>query len=55
MLILWQTWRVIKLEDWAEIRHLHLGEGMPIRAIARKLGLSRNTVRNAVRSATPPP
>jgi transposase len=54
MLILWQTWRVIKLEEWAEIRHLHLGEGMPIRAIARKLGLSRNTVRNAVRSATPP-
>jgi transposase len=54
MLILWQTWRVIKLEDWAEIRHLHVGEGMPIKAIARKLGLSRNTVRNAVRSATPP-
>jgi transposase len=45
---------VIKLEDWAEIRHLYLGEGMPIKAIARKLGLSRNTVRNAVRSAVPP-
>lgn len=42
------------MENWAEIRHLHLGEGMPIKAIARKLGLSRNTVRNAVRSTTPP-
>jgi hypothetical protein len=27
---------------------------MPIKAIARKLGLARNTVRNAVRSVQPP-
>jgi transposase len=45
---------VIKLEDWAEIRHLYLAEQMPIKAIARRLGLSRNTVRNAVRSVQPP-
>jgi transposase len=48
------TWRVIKVEDWAEIRRLYLAEGMPIKAIARRLGLSRNTVRNAVRSVQPP-
>ena len=42
------------MEDWAEIRHLYLAEEMPIRAIARRLGLSRNTVRNAVRSVQPP-
>ncbi|MFV2128381.1 IS21 family transposase [Micromonospora sp. LOL_013] len=45
---------MIKVEDWAEIRRLYLAEQMPIKAIARKLGLSRNTVRSAVRSAQPP-
>jgi transposase len=45
---------VIAVEDWAEIRHLYLAEQMPIKAIARRLGLSRNTVRNAVRSVQPP-
>jgi transposase len=45
---------VINVEDWAEIRRLYLAEGMPIKAVARKLGLSRNTVRNAVRSVQPP-
>jgi transposase len=54
MPILWQTWRVITVEDWAEIRRLYLSERMPIKAICRKLGLSRNTVRNAVRSVAPP-
>jgi transposase len=42
------------VEDWAEIRHLYLAEQMPIKAIARRLGLSRNTVRSAVRSVPPP-
>ncbi|GAA2708948.1 IS21 family transposase [Micromonospora olivasterospora] len=45
---------MIKVEDWAEIRRLYLAEQMPIKAIARKLGLSRNTVRSAVRSVQPP-
>jgi transposase len=45
---------VVNVEDWAEIRRLYLAEGMPIKAIARRLGLSRNTVRNAVRSVRPP-
>jgi transposase len=46
--------RVITVEDWAEIRRLYLAERMPIRAIAKKLQLARNTVRDAVRSTQPP-
>ncbi|WBB64660.1 IS21 family transposase [Streptomyces sp. WMMC500] len=45
---------MIGVEDWAEIRRLHRAERMPIRAIARKLGISRNTVRRAVASDRPP-
>jgi len=35
------------VEDWAEIRRLHRAEGMAIRAIARRLGISKNTVKAA--------
>ncbi len=42
------------MEDWAEIRRLHRAEGMGIKAIARYIGVSRNTVREAVRSQHPP-
>jgi transposase len=42
------------VEDWAEIRRLHRAEGLPIKAIARTLGVSRNTVRAAVASDTVP-
>ena len=42
------------MEEWAEIRRLYLAERMSIKAIARKLHLARNTVRNAVRSVQPP-
>lgn len=42
------------MEDWAEIRRLHRAEGMPIKAIARRLGLGRNTVRRALAAAGPP-
>jgi transposase len=45
---------VISVEDWAEIRRLHRAEQMPIRAIARKLGIARNTVRRAVADNEPP-
>jgi hypothetical protein len=41
---------VITVEDWAEIRRLHRAEGLPIKEVARQLGLSRNTVRGALRS-----
>ncbi|SBT40359.1 IS21 family transposase [Micromonospora narathiwatensis] len=45
---------MIALEDWAEIRRLHRAEGVPIKEIARRLGLARNTVRSALRAEAPP-
>jgi transposase len=45
---------VISVEDWAEIRRLCRAEGLPIRQIARMMGISRNTVRVALRSDGPP-
>lgn len=39
---------VISVEDLAEIRRLHRAEQMPVRAIARQLGIARNTVRRAI-------
>jgi hypothetical protein len=45
---------VITLDEWAEIRRLHRSEGLPIKAIARKLGISKNTVRRALRAEEAP-
>ena len=42
------------MEDWAEVRRLHRAEKVPIKAIARRLGVARNTVRSALASDTPP-
>lgn len=42
------------MEDWAEIRRLHRAEGVPIREVARRLGISRNTVRAALARERPP-
>ncbi len=42
------------VEDWAEIRRLHAQEQMSIRAIARHLGIARDTVTRAVNSPAPP-
>ena len=42
------------MEDWAEIRRLHRAQGVPIKAIARQLGIARNTVRAALVSDAPP-
>jgi len=41
---------VISADDWAEIRRLHRAEGVPIKEIARRLGIARNTVRAALRA-----
>ena len=45
---------MLSVEDWAEIRRLHRAEKMPIKVIARVLGMSRNTVRAAIASDGPP-
>lgn len=44
----------MSVEDWAEIRRLHRSEGMPIKAIARVMGVGRNTVRRALEAEGPP-
>ena len=41
-------------EDWAEIRRLHRAERVPIKVIARSMGISKNTVRKALRDDGPP-
>jgi transcriptional regulator with XRE-family HTH domain len=46
--------RVLKVEDWAEIRRLRRAEGMPIKAVARRLGVGLNTVRRALAADEPP-
>lgn len=45
---------MICVEDWAEIRRLHRAEQMQVRAIARHLGISKNTVKRALASDRPP-
>jgi transposase len=45
---------MLDVEDWAEIRRLHRSERMPIKAIARVMGISKNTVKAALASAGPP-
>ena len=42
------------MEDWAEIRRLRRGEGLPISVIARRLAVSRNTVKQALGNDEPP-
>ena len=39
---------MLSVEDWAEIRRLYRAEQMPVKAIARAMGISRNTVRAAI-------
>ena len=46
--------RVLHVEDWAEIRRLHRAERLPIKVIARLMGISRNTVKAALAADGPP-
>jgi len=46
--------RVVGVEQWAELRREHFVGGKSIKQLARSTGLSRNTVRRALRSETPP-
>jgi transposase len=45
---------VLGVEDWAEIRRLHWAERMPIKQVARVMGVSKNTVKRALAAAGPP-
>ena len=45
---------MINVDDWAEIRRLHRSEKLAIKAIARRLGIARNTVRAALAADVPP-
>jgi transposase len=45
---------VLEVEDWAEIRRLRKAEQMPIKAIARVVGCSKNTVKKALAADGPP-
>jgi transposase len=45
---------MLSVEDWAEIRRLHRAERLPIKVIARVLGISKNTVKAALASDGPP-
>ena len=47
-------WRVISAENQAEIRRLHRVEGTPVEAIARRLGMSKNTVETPWACDEPP-
>ena len=40
------------MTQWAEIRHLHLSEGVPKKEIARRFGLDVKTVRRAIAQET---
>ena len=45
---------VLAVEDWAEIRRLHLSEGLSARAVSRRLGISRGAVTRALTAPGPP-
>ena len=45
---------MLSVEDWAEIRRLHYAERVPIKQIARELGISKNTVKAMLAADAPP-
>jgi transposase len=45
---------MVGVERWAEIRRAHFIEGVGIRALSRRTGLDRQTIRRALRSDAPP-
>jgi transposase len=46
--------RVVEVEQWAELRREHFVAGKSIKRLVRETGLSKNTIRRALRSETPP-
>ncbi len=45
---------MLNVEQWADLRRLYFIERVGIRELARRFGLSRRTVRRALRSTDPP-
>src|SRR3954469_8019236 len=45
---------LVGVEQWAELRREHFVRGVSIKELARRTGLSRNTIRAALRSPGPP-
>jgi hypothetical protein len=45
---------VLTVEDWAEIRRLHFAERLGKQTIAKRLGVARNTVKDAIKRNDPP-
>ena len=45
---------MLSVEDWAEIRRLHRAERLPIKQVARVMGVSKNTVKRALAAEGPP-
>jgi transposase len=45
---------LVGVEQWAELRREHFVRGVSIKELVRRTGLSRNTVRAALRSPAPP-
>jgi transposase len=45
---------VVGVERWAELRREHFVRGVSIKELARRTGLSRNTIRAALRASEPP-
>ena len=45
---------MLDVERWAELRREHFVRGVSIKELVRRTGLSRNTVRAALRSDDPP-
>jgi transposase len=45
---------MVGVERWPEIRRAHFVEGVGIRALARRTGLDRKTIRRALRTDAPP-
>lgn len=45
---------MVGVEQWAELRREHFVRGVSIKELARRMGLSRNTIRAALRATEPP-
>ncbi len=45
---------MLDVERWAELRREHFVRRVPIKELARRYGVDRNTVRLALRSDRPP-